>query len=201
MTKIDILFGKVIKDNERFLDVELFHVKPKRIIKNVVKLFPIDCDEREEECNIKLKTEVCILLTSVNGHENAICLGSSNQGIKLGGRGITKIENLEEINIISKVIQLSNNVGKRDKINSDIKLAEKILAYTKKLYITNYEEEVIDNLTKTQEQLEKLAKAFATHKTLGYLPHDKMADGAMIFAKVRTLRKKLEEFLIKKWSW
>ena len=198
---LDILYGKIIKDRERFIDVELFHVQPKRIIKNVVKIFPLDCDEREEECNIKDEIEVCILLTNVSGHENAVCLGSSNQGIKLGGRGISKIENLEEVQLISKIIKLHDNNGERDEINSDKKLAEKILGYTEKFAISNEENEIIDILTKTQEQLEKLAEAFAEHLTISYLPHDKMMDGAMIFAKVKILRQKLEQFLIKKMGW
>jgi hypothetical protein len=199
--KLDILYGKIVKDNERFIDVELFHVKPKRIIKNVVKLFPLDCDEREEECNIKEGIEVCILLTNVSGHENAVCLGSSNQGIKLGGRGISKIENLEEVQIISKVIKLHDNAGKRDKINSNKKLAEKILGDTKKFAVSNDADEIIDILVKTQEQLADLAKAFAVHLTSGTLPHDKMPTGGLIYAKVKILKEKLESFRVENKGW
>jgi len=90
-----------------------------------------------------------------------------------------------------------NPTDKCDNGECGDKLTDKFDIHTKKIKITNHEDEVIDLLVKTQEQLEALAEAFASHMTEtihGSKPHDKIGDGAKIVSKVNNLKRKLKKF-------
>jgi len=90
-----------------------------------------------------------------------------------------------------------NPTDKCDNGECGDKLSDKVDIHTKKIKITNHEDEVIDLLVKTQEQVEALAKAFASHMTMtlhGSKPHDKIGDGAKVASKVGDLKRKLKKF-------
>jgi len=118
MINMRILQGKIVKLGNIFVDVELYHIEPKQTISALV-LMPLFINAKEQEMNIKNGTEVMLLGWGVDGLDNFLVLGSSANGIEVGGLGVTKVENLKEVKIIAPKITISNNTGNREDINQE----------------------------------------------------------------------------------
>ena len=118
MINMRVLQGKIVKLGNIFVDVELYHIEPKQTISALV-LMPLFINAKEQEMNIKNGTEVMLLGWGVDGLDNFLVLGSSANGIEVGGLGVTKVENLKEVKIIAPKITISNNTGSREDINQE----------------------------------------------------------------------------------
>lgn len=85
---LELHVGKVTTVLDRFLDVELFN--PKQLIRNVVKTSSLDLDEREEEPQINIGTEVLVI---IDEYGNAYAIASLSQGIAIAKNKTTIIRN------------------------------------------------------------------------------------------------------------
>jgi len=130
MTNMRVLQGKIVKLGNIFVDVELYHIEPKQTISALV-IMPMFINAKEQEMNIKNGTEVMLLGWGADGLDNFLVLGSSANGIEVGGLGITKIENLKEVKIIAPKITISNNAGDREDITQEDKQAESFYVWAK----------------------------------------------------------------------
>jgi len=119
MLDINILQGKIVEILDVFVEVELYHIEPTQIIK-ALKVMPMFINSEEQEMNIKEGTEVLLIGWGIDSLDNFAVLGSTNNGIKINGKKITKIENLEEVQLIAPKITICNNDGGRDTINSSL---------------------------------------------------------------------------------
>jgi len=98
-----INIGNVTAVNKRYLDVKVKSTG--QTLKGVVKVLPLDLDEREEEAYIRVGAEI-IMLT--DDHNNSYALGTTSQGINLA-EGIASIEQ-NHVNIHGySTIKIHNN--------------------------------------------------------------------------------------------
>ncbi|MFT7880453.1 MAG: hypothetical protein ABXS91_08675 [Sulfurimonas sp.] len=85
---MDIRAGKIAEVSDRFVDVELYN--PTQLIRNVVKTSSLDLDEREEEPQINIGTEVLVL---IDDYGTAYAIASMSQGIAIAKNKTTIIRN------------------------------------------------------------------------------------------------------------
>jgi len=173
------------------------HIEPKQTISALV-IMPLFINAKEQEMNIKNGTEVMLLGWGVDGLDNFLVLGSSANGINVDGLGITKVENLKEVKIIAPKITLSDNTGDREDINQEDILAKETTVLTEKIEIKNENVEVIDNWTKTQQQLIELANAVASLQTIvtsgssaGEYSHSEVGTANLVSSETAKLKAKL----------
>ena len=137
MINMRVLQGKIVKLGNVFVDVELYHIEPKQTISALV-LMPMFINAKEQEMNIKNGTEVMLLGWGADGLDNFLVLGSSANGIEVGGLGVTKVENLKEVKIIAPKITISNNAGDREDISQEDTQAESIYAWAKEIALKTH---------------------------------------------------------------
>ena len=178
----------VVKQLERDLEVRLS--TGQKII--AARCNPLDLDEREQKPNVKNGTEILCMVNEKLGVVLAVF--SIAQGIKLANE-IYRIER-EEIQLYGKRIKLMDSSG--DNKDTVEKIADYVDAWTKKIAIRNETVEVIDNWTKTQEQLIALADAVASLKTVvasgssaGQWSHSVVSDASSVSTSTAELKDKL----------
>lgn len=75
---MDARAGKIVAVHDRFVDIELYN--PSQTIKGVVKTSSLGVDEREEEPQINIGTEVLVL---IDDYGTAYAIASMSQGISV----------------------------------------------------------------------------------------------------------------------
>lgn len=139
--------------NSRFIEIKLHNTG--QIIKQAIYGNPLTLDQREQRPNIKIGTEVLVMVDDLF---NFYVMLSIAQGIDLVGSKIYRIENSDEVRIMTdklfKIIDIDNG-GKVDKfiadtketeLNSDnmtINTKEKTIINTDKFKVKNSSGEVI----------------------------------------------------------
>ncbi|NOR58954.1 MAG: hypothetical protein GQ474_10575 [Sulfurimonas sp.] len=85
---MELHVGKIVAVHDRHVDVELY--SPKQLIKNVVRVHPIDLDEREEQAKVNIGTETLLMIDDLG---SAYAMGSISQGIVIAKNATTRIQN------------------------------------------------------------------------------------------------------------
>ena len=127
---MNIRVGTVTAVRKRFIDVKLYNTG--QVISEVVKCSSLNCDEREQQSNIKIGTEVMVIEDNY-GVTYAIC--SLSQGIDLIKKGISRIENPEVQIYGNEIIKLMGADG--DNTATVEKIAQQVDVWTEKINIRN----------------------------------------------------------------
>ncbi|MGW8169656.1 MAG: hypothetical protein ACWGHH_06595 [Sulfurovaceae bacterium] len=166
--------GTVHTVRERFVDVMLKN--PTQLIKDVVKLSPLNLDEREQKPKIKIGTEVLVLTDDWN---NNYILGSISQGIVLIDSQTARVEGDETL-IYGDSIHIMGADG--DNTATVEKAASTTDIWTKKIKIRNDSDDIIQLLLDFMD-------AMGTCLTGGaQVPHNKAAEVMALKAKLQAFK-------------
>jgi len=132
---------------DRFIKVKL-HNTDQEI--KAVPSFSLEIDQREQLSNIKVGTEVLMLVDDIN---NFYIIGSLNQGISLVDKQIYKIENKEQVSLLTDDMLLMSGVS-GDIVKAIINVkdyelnnADKVVLNTKKFKVKNDSGEFVQILS------------------------------------------------------
>jgi len=127
---MNIRVGTVVSVQDRFLTVKLYNTD--QVIDHVVKCSPLNLDEREQQPNIKIGTEVLLV---EDDYGVVYALSSLSQGISLIKSGISRIENSEVQIYGNNIIKIMGANG--DNAGTSEKSANQVDIWSKKVNIRN----------------------------------------------------------------